>query len=289
MMRPVLQMIRPSHWIKNLFLLIPIFFAGRLFQIEQVEVILAGIVAFSLVASGIYIINDFKDLEVDKLHPLKKKRPLPSGSISKSTAIILLTILLSIGLTLASFLNTTFLILLGVYLVLNIGYSFGLKNIPIVDLFIVSLGFLLRIHSGGILSGVEVSHWLSIMIMLLALFLVLAKRRDDLVLQASTHSVIRKTSSSYNLEFINACLTMFAAVIVVAYIMYTVSEEVIQHFNSSYLFITTLFVIAGIMRYLQITLVEQNSGSPTSILVKDKFILITIALWIISFYIIIYN
>src|SRR5690606_20067470 len=111
---------------------------------------------FSLVASGIYIINDFKDLEVDKLHPLKKKRPLPSGSISKSTAIILLTILLSTGLTLAAFLNTTFLILLGVYLVLNIGYSFGLKNIPIVDLFIVSLGFLLRIHSGGILSGVEV-------------------------------------------------------------------------------------------------------------------------------------
>lgn len=288
-MRPVLQLIRPSHWIKNLFLLIPIFFAGRLFQLEEVEIILAGIVAFSLVASGIYIINDLKDLQIDKLHPLKKLRPLPSGLITKSTAFILLSILLLCGLTLAAFLDYTFLILLGIYLLMNIGYSFGLKNIPIVDLFIVSLGFLIRIHSGGILSGVAVSHWLSIMIMLLALFLVLAKRRDDLVLQASTHSVIRKTSSSYNLEFINACLTMFAAVIVVAYIMYTVSEEVIQHFNSSYLFITTLFVIAGIMRYLQITLVEQNSGSPTSILVKDKFILVTIALWIISFYIIIYN
>jgi 4-hydroxybenzoate polyprenyltransferase len=288
-MRPILQLIRPTHWIKNLFLLIPVFFAGRLFQIEQIEIILTGIVAFSLVASGIYIINDFKDLEVDKLHPLKKLRPLPSGAITKTTAFALLVILLLSGLTLAAFLDTTFLILLGIYLLMNIGYSFGLKNIPIVDLFIVSLGFLLRIHSGGILSGVEVSHWLSIMIMLLALFLVLAKRRDDLVLQASTHSVIRKTSSSYNLEFINACLTMFAAVIVVAYIMYTVSAEVIQHFNSSYLFITTLFVIAGIMRYLQITLVEQNSGSPTSILVKDKFILITIMLWIISFYIIIYN
>lgn len=289
MMRPVLQLIRPSHWIKNLFLLIPIFFAGRLFQLEEVEIILAGIVAFSLVASGIYIINDLKDLQIDKLHPLKKLRPLPSGLITKSTAFILLSILLLCGLTLAAFLDYTFLILLGIYLLMNIGYSFGLKNIPIVDLFIVSLGFLIRIHSGGILSGVAVSHWLSIMIMLLALFLVLAKRRDDLVLQASTHSVIRKTSSSYNLEFINACLTMFAAVIVVAYIMYTVSAEVIQHFNSSYLFITTLFVIAGIMRYLQITLVEQNSGSPTSILVKDKFILITIILWVISFYIIIYN
>ncbi|MBX2966259.1 MAG: UbiA prenyltransferase family protein [Cyclobacteriaceae bacterium] len=288
-MRPVLQLIRPTHWIKNLFLLIPVFFAGRLFQLEQVEIILAGIVAFSLVASGIYIINDLKDIEVDKLHPRKKARPLPSGAISKSTAFVILAILLISGLTLAAFLNTTFLILLGVYLILNIGYSFGLKNIPIVDLFIVSLGFLIRTHSGGVLLGIEVSHWLSIMIMLLALFLVLAKRRDDLVLQASSHSVIRKASSSYNLEFINACLTIFAAVIVVAYIMYTVSAEVVQHFNSSYLFITTLFVVAGIMRYLQITLVEQNSGSPTSILVKDKFILFTIILWIISFYIIIYN
>lgn len=288
-MRPVLQLIRPSHWIKNLFLLIPAFFAGRLFQIERIEIILTGILSFSLVASGIYIINDLKDIEVDKLHPLKKLRPLPTGAISKSTALVLLVILLLCGLTLAAFLDTTFLILLGTYLILNIGYSFGLKNIAILDLFIVAIGFLIRIHSGGILSGVEVSHWLSIMVMLLALFLVLAKRRDDLILQASTHSIIRKTSTSYSLEFINACLTIFAAVIIVSYIMYTVSEEVVDNFNSSYLFITTIFVIAGIMRYLQITIVEMNSGSPTSILVKDKFILTTILLWIISFYLIIYS
>ncbi len=287
-MRPVLQLIRPTHWIKNLFLLVPVFFAGRLFQIERLGVVVAGILAFSLVASAVYIINDLKDLEVDKLHPLKRNRPLASGAVSKPTAGVLLSIFLIGGFALAISLNTAFAILLGSYLVLNVGYSFGLKNIPIVDLFIVSLGFLIRIHAGGLLSAVEVSHWLSIMIMLLALFLVLAKRRDDLVLQSSTNSIIRKTSSSYNLEFINACLTIFAAVIVVAYIMYTVSAEVIEHFDSTYLFITTLFVIAGIMRYLQITLVEQNSGSPTSILVKDKFILVTIALWVISFYIIIY-
>ena len=288
-MRPILKLIRPTHWIKNLFLLIPVFFAGSIFQIERLEIIVLGIIAFNLIASAVYIINDLKDIEVDRIHPLKKERPLASGAVSRSTATFILVIFLLSGMILSYLLNPIFLVLLGSYLLLNIGYSFGLKNIPIVDLFIVSIGFIIRIHSGGILSGVEVSHWLSIMVLLLSLFLVLAKRRDDLVLQISSHSVIRKTSSSYNLEFINACLTIFAAVIVVSYIMYTVSAETIAHFNSSYLFTTTVFVIAGIMRYLQITMVEQNSGSPTNILVKDKFILITILLWIISFYIIIYN
>lgn len=288
-MRSILKLIRPTHWIKNLFLLIPIFFAGSIFQIERLEIIVLGIIAFCLIASAVYIINDLKDIEVDRIHPLKKNRPLASGAVSRSTATILLIIFIVGGLSLSYFLHPVFLMLLSCYLVLNIAYSFGLKNIPIVDLFIVSLGFLIRIHSGGVLSGVEVSHWLSIMVLLLSLFLVLAKRRDDLVLQTTSQSIIRKTSSSYNLEFINACLTIFAAVIVVSYIMYTVSAETIAHFNTSYLFTTTVFVIAGIMRYLQITMVEQNSGSPTSILVKDKFILITILFWILSFYIIIYN
>lgn len=287
-MLPILKLIRPTHWIKNLFLLIPLFFAGSIFHVESLEIITLGIIAFNLIASAVYIINDLADIEVDRIHPLKKERPLASGAVSRPTAIILLVIFLLSGLLLSYLLNPTFFILLNCYLVLNIAYSFGLKNIAIVDLFIVSLGFLLRIYSGGVLSGVEVSHWLSIMVLLLSLFLVLAKRRDDLVLQISTHSIIRKTSSSYNLEFINACLTIFAAVIVVSYIMYTVSAEVIEHFNSPNLFTTTLFVIAGIMRYLQIVMVEQNSGSPTSILVKDKFIIITILLWIISFYLIIY-
>jgi decaprenyl-phosphate phosphoribosyltransferase len=288
-MRPIVKLIRPKHWIKNLFLLIPVFFAGSLFQIERIEILGLGIIAFCLVASAVYIINDLKDIEVDRIHPLKKERPLASGAVSKSKATVLLVVLILVGLSLSYWLNPIFFYLICIYLVLNVTYSFGLKNISIVDLFIVSLGFLIRIYSGGILAGVEVSHWLAIMILLLSLFLVLAKRRDDIVLQAKSQAVIRKTSSSYNLEFINACLTIFAAVIVVSYIMYTVSPEVVDRFNSPYLFATTPFVIAGIMRYLQITIVEMNSGSPTSILVKDKFILTTIILWIIAFYLIIYN
>jgi decaprenyl-phosphate phosphoribosyltransferase len=155
-------------------------------------------------------------------------------------------------------------------------------------LFIVASGFLLRVYSGGIVANHEITHWLSLMILLLALFLIVAKRRDDLIISKKTGGVLRKSSQAYNLQFVNSCLTLVSAVTVVAYIMYTVSPEVTERFNSDYLFITTIFVIAGVMRYLQITFVEKRSGNPTTVLLKDKFILFTIVSWIVSFYIIIY-
>lgn len=287
-MGSVIRLIRVRHWVKNLFLFIPSFFAGHLFKGGELLMVLAGVFAFSLVASGVYVINDYRDRFVDKLHPVKKLRPLASGEIGSATAWILIITLLTSGLLLAAALNMVFFYLLLSYLALNLGYSYGLKNIPILDLFIVSLGFLLRIYSGGVIAGLPITHWLSIMILLLALFLIIAKRRDDLLINARGGGVIRKSTESYNLDFINSCITLLSAVVIVAYIMYTVSPEVTQRFNSDYLFITTIFVIAGIMRYLQIIFVENKSGSPTKVFLRDKFILITIAGWIMSFYFIIY-
>jgi decaprenyl-phosphate phosphoribosyltransferase len=287
-MRPIIKLLRIKHWIKNLFLFIPLFFKGGLFQSSQFEVLIAGFFSFSLLASGVYVINDYMDRKVDRLHPKKKLRPIASGEVKESTAWLIIGMLVAAGLVSAYFLDIYFFFFLSFYFVMNLGYSFGLKNIPIVDLFIVSFGFLIRIYAGGALAQVDISHWLSIMILLLALFLIIAKRRDDIVIQTETGEVVRKSSQAYNLEFINSCLTLLSAVVIVSYIMYTVSPEVTQRFNSEYLFVTTIFVIAGIMRYLQITFVEQNSGSPTSILFKDKFIVITILGWIVSFYVIIY-
>jgi 4-hydroxybenzoate polyprenyltransferase len=284
----VLRLLRIRQWVKNLFLFIPTFFAGSLFNVQELRQLLAGALAFSLTASGVYVINDYKDRKVDRLHPRKKLRPIASGEVNQATAWFLILVFTGGGLLWASYLNINFFYLVAVYVLLNLAYSMGLKNVPILDLFIVSSGFLLRIYSGGVLVNVAITQWLAVMILLLALFIVTAKRRDDLVIHSETGEVVRKTSKAYNLEFINSCLTLLSAVIIVAYIMYTVSHEVMQRFSSSYLFITVIFVIAGIMRYLQITFVEQNSGSPTSILFKDKFILITILGWIISFYVIIY-
>jgi decaprenyl-phosphate phosphoribosyltransferase len=284
----LLDLIRVRQWVKNLFLFIPSFFAGHLFHTNELFLVLEGTLAFCLVSSGVYILNDYRDREIDRLHPRKKMRPLASGEVSTSAALILMSVLLAFGLAWAIFLDYAFAILIVSYLALNLAYSFGLKNVPIVDLFVVSLGFLIRVYAGGILAGLPITHWLSMMILLLSLFLIIAKRRDDLLVNAENNCVVRKTSKAYNLEYINSCITLLSAVMVVAYVMYTLSPEVTERFQSDYLFITTIFVIAGIMRYLQITFVEQRSGSPTNIFVKDRFILLTIAGWFISFYLIIY-
>lgn len=287
-MRSVIKVIRVRHWVKNLFLFIPSFFAGHLFKTEELLMVGIGALAFSLVASGVYVINDYRDRFVDRLHPTKRLRPIASGEIGTASAWVLIVLLVSSGLLIAAALEMVFFYILLSYFVMNLGYSFGLKNIPIVDLFIVSLGFLLRIYSGGEIAGLPITHWLSIMILLLALFLIIAKRRDDILINEKNGCVIRKSTQTYNLDFINSCITLLSAVVIVAYIMYTVSPEVTERFNSDYLFITTIFVIAGIMRYLQIIFVENKSGSPTRIFIRDKFILMTIGGWILSFYLIIY-
>ena len=287
-MKSVIHVMRVRQWVKNLFLFIPSFFAGHLFKTEELFMVGIGALAFSLVASSVYIINDYRDRFVDRLHPTKKFRPIASGEIGTTTAWVLIVVLAIAGLTIAAFLEMTFLYILVTYLALNLGYSFGLKNIAIVDLFIVSLGFLLRVYSGGVIADLPITHWLSVMILLLALFLIIARRRDDILINAKNGCVIRKSTQAYNLDFINSCITLLSAVVIVAYIMYTVSPEVTERFNSDYLFVTTIFVIAGVMRYLQIIFVENKSGSPTRIFVKDKFILVTIAGWILSFYLIIY-
>lgn len=286
--RSIIHLIRVRHWVKNLFLFIPSFFAGHLFKTEELILVGIGALAFSLVASAVYVINDYRDRAVDRLHPKKKFRPIASGEIGPATAWTLIVVLIAAGFFIAAALEMAFFYLLLTYFVMNLGYSFGLKNIPIVDLFIVSLGFLLRIYSGGVIADLPITHWLSIMILLLALFLIIAKRRDDLLLNEKNGCVVRKSTQAYNLDFINSCITLLSAVVLVAYVMYTVSPEVTERFNSDYLFITTIFVIAGIMRYLQIVFVEKKSGSPTRIFIRDKFILATIAGWILSFYLIIY-
>jgi len=287
-MKLIFDLFRIKQWVKNLFLLIPAFFAGSIFEHGKLQTLTLGIVAFCFIASAIYLINDYRDRASDRMHPRKQFRPIASGKVSSITVFILSILLVLGGLSIAFFLNTIYLILLLTYLSINIGYSFGLKNIPILDLFIVASGFVIRVHSGGVLADVPVSHWLSIMILLLALFIIIAKRRDDLILQEETGADLRKVSKSYNLEFINSSITLISSVTVVAYIMYTVSPEVSMRLKSQYLYTTTIFVIAGILRYLQITFVEKRSGSPTEIFLKDKFILITVMAWVICFYFLIY-
>ncbi|HEU0109587.1 MAG TPA: decaprenyl-phosphate phosphoribosyltransferase [Flavisolibacter sp.] len=283
-----IQLLRPRDWAKNLFLFIPLFFSGDLFHWELYPQLFLGFIAFSLIASSIYIINDYRDIEDDRKHPEKFKRPLASGAVSKTMAILICISLVVAGFAIAWFIRDKFLFVLGIYFALNLGYSFGLKTIPILDIIIVAIGFVLRIKGGAVIAMIGLSEWLNIMVFLLALFMAIGKRRDDVLLKLSHGTDMRKSIKGYNLEYLNVVLSLVCAVIVVAYFMYTMSTEVIVRMGTYRLYYTCLFVLAGILRYLQLIFVQASAGSPTKILYKDRFIQLTILFWIASFYLIIY-
>lgn len=284
-----LKLLRPKDWAKNLFLLLPLFFSGELFNGSKYGVLAAGIVAFCCLASSIYIINDYRDIADDQKHYEKKNRPLASGAVSKNAAIAICILLFVIGFAIAFFIRGKFLFVLAIYFLLNLGYSFGLKNIAILDVFILAIGFVLRVKAGAVIIVVGLSEWLTIMVFLLAIFMAIGKRRDDVLLEIRSGTNMRKSVKGYNLELLNVLTALVCAVIVVSYFMYTMSPEVLRRLGTYRLYYTCLFVLAGIMRYLQIIFVQATSGSPTKILYRDRFIQASIVLWILSFYLILYT
>lgn len=283
-----LKLLRPKDWAKNLFLFIPLFFAGELRNWSDYPKLFFGFIAFCCIASSIYIINDYRDIEDDKKHPEKSKRPLASGAVSKTASMLICIALILLGFGIAYMIKEKFLFVLAIYFLLNLAYSFGLKNIPILDIIILAIGFVLRVKSGAVIAHIGVTEWLNIMVFLLALFMAIGKRRDDVLLKLSSGTDMRKAVKGYNLDFLNVVLSLVCAVIVVAYFMYTMSPEVLKRLGTYRLYYTCLFVLAGILRYLQIIFVQAASGSPTKILYKDRFIQISLLLWIASFYLIIY-
>jgi len=283
-----LKLLRPKDWAKNFFLFIPLFFAGEIFNAEKLIKEFWGFLAFCCIASSIYIINDYRDIEDDRKHPVKCKRPLASGEVSRVSAIIICILLVVLGFGIAWLVRDKFLFVLGLYFLINLAYSFGLKSIPILDIIILAIGFVLRIKAGSVISMVALSEWIIVMVFLLAIFMAIGKRRDDVLLSVSSGRDMRKSVKGYNLEFLNTLLALVCAVIIVAYFMYTMSPEVKERLGTYRLYYTCLFVVAGIMRYLQIIFVSADSGSPTKILYKDRFIQITLILWIASYISIIY-
>lgn len=281
----ILVLLRPHQWIKNFFVFAPLFFTFN-FQTEIIITVAIGFALFSLAASSIYVLNDYHDIAEDRAHPTKKNRPLASGSVSKKNAIVLMLTLFMVSIGGAIILSTGFALVLAIYILLNIAYTFGLKHISILDIAIIAIGFVLRIYAGAVLIDTNPSMWIVLVTFVLALFLALAKRRDDCLL-ALDGKKTRKNIDGYNLEMVNAAMTLMAGVTVVSYIMYTVSLEVIQRIGTHNLYLTALFVIIGILRYMQLTFVEHNSGSPTKLVLKDRFLQLILIGWIGSFYLIV--
>lgn len=281
-----LRLMRIHQWVKNFFIFLPLFFA---FKMDQLPLLVADVwafIGFCFVASSIYIINDWNDVEADRLHPEKRSRPLASGMVNKKEAFLLISTLLIIGILIYFlFLNQTALIILLSYFILNIFYSLKLKHVPIIDISIVAIGFVIRIFIGGVVTDTPLSRWIVVMTFLLAIFLALGKRRDDVVIFEKTGDKVRKNVDGYNLAFLNVALVIVSAIMIVAYIMYTISPEVTDR-NGDNLYLTSFFVFVGLFRYLQIIFVEERGGNPTSIFLKDNFIRIVLILWVISFFVI---
>lgn len=283
-----LKLLRVKQYVKNLFLFLPLFFSANLLELNLLLKVALGALIFSLASSSIYILNDIKDVNEDRCHPQKCKRPIASGEVSIPSAIFIAVCLLVTSLFAAFILNKLFAVCILTYLLLNFLYSARLKHIAIVDIIIISCGFVIRVIAGGILVNIIPSQYLILLTFLISIFIALAKRYDDVLLDSKGLQT-RKNIDGYNKEFILAAIAITAAINIVTYILYTLSDEIISQFNSQYIYLTSIFVVTGFLRYLQLTFVENDSCSPTNILYKDKFILTTLALWFISFVIIIYT
>ncbi len=283
-----IALIRYHQYVKNLFIFLPLFFVGQFSNLDLLLNDIIAFVAFSFAASSVYILNDFLDIEEDKKHPRKKLRPLASGLVSKRSAFLIMGLMFFTAIIIIGMLSLKACFVLLAYVILNLGYCFYLKHIPIVDISIIATGFILRLFIGSIVTDVPLSNWIVIMTFLLALFLALAKRRDDVLLFMKTGTKMRKVIDGYNIQFIDNSMTIMASVIIVSYILYTTSVKVMERVQSEYLYLTSLFVLLGVLRYLQISIVENNSGSPTKIMLKDKFIVLTLLGWALSFVFIIY-
>ena len=293
-MTPILQLLRPQQWLKNLFVFLPLFFDRHLFDAEYLLPCVLVFFAFCFAASGIYCFNDILDVEADRKHHEKCKRPIASGAVSKQAGYIVMAVCFVISMALLALThsinghNGLLYLVIGGYIVMNIAYSLKLKQLAIIDVFIIATGFVLRVLAGGLATGIFLSHWIVLMTFLLTLFLAFAKRRDDVVTLEESGVAMRQSVNRYNLPFMNLAISIIASITMVCYIMYTVSPRVVERFNSPYVYLTSLFVLAGIIRYLQITVVDVKSGSPTAVMLKDRFIQGCVLCWLVTFALIIY-
>ncbi|MCO4304068.1 UbiA prenyltransferase family protein [Riemerella anatipestifer] len=288
-MKKYFNLLRVEQWVKNLFIFVPLLFSGKILEVDLFYLSFFAFLIFSLTASSIYIINDYMDIDSDRQHPKKKNRPLASGAISKTTAQILFSgLILSIlgslwvGLSVLNIGNIwKFGSIILFYFVMNLAYTFKLKHIAILDITIIAIGFVLRVLAGGYITGLIVTQWAILLTFVLALVLAIGKRRGELV-NAQLTGKTRKALDGYNIQFADIALSISCALAIVCYLMFTLSPEVQARFHPR-VFYTVVFVLFAFLRYLQQTLVYNRTESPTKIVYKDRYIQITLVLWIVVF------
>lgn len=275
----LVRSLRPSQWVKNLFVLAPLVFAGELDDRAHLVRGLAMFAAFCLASSAIYLVNDIRDREADRHHPLKRHRPIASGALPVPVAVIAAVALLAASGASAYHLGVAALTVLGVYALLNLLYSAGLKHVVILDVMIVALGFVLRVLAGGFAVQVGVSSWLLLCTIFLALFLAFSKRRHELMLLSENAAGQRRVLEDYSPAFLDQMINVVTAASVVSYALYAVAPETAARFHSEWLVYTVPLVLFGIFRYLYLIYQAPEQRNPTEAILSDVPFLLNLVLW----------
>jgi 4-hydroxybenzoate polyprenyltransferase len=278
MLRAIIKSMRPRQWTKNGFIYFALFFDRQIFQLGPLLRTTAGFVLFCLVSGVVYIINDIADAEADRHHPAKRNRPIASGKLPVPIAWTASGLILVVSLVLGYLLEPAFAAVLAVYFLLNLAYSLRLKHVPILDVIIIALGFVLRVHAGVTLITVErFSPWLYVVTTLGALYIGLGKRRSELALLASGAGSHRKVLDGYTLPLLDQYITIVSATTIVAYSLYTFSAPNLPANHS--MMLTIPFAIYSIFRYLYIIQVTHAAGAPEEVLLTDRPLQISMVLW----------
>lgn len=290
MNKPFIILLRPQQWLKNIFVFTPLFFDRRTADWHYAWPCIVAFVVFCLTASGIYCLNDIHDAAADRRHPVKRQRPVASGRVGKPAAYAMMAAVWGAASALVVIFDLSAVApTLLLYVVMNVAYCLKLKQIALLDVFIIATGFVMRIVAGAQASDIVLSPWIVVTTFLLALFLALAKRRDDVVIYQQSGIKTRKSVEHYHLAFLNAAVPMVGGVTIVCYVLYTMSPDVVGRLGCGHLYMTSVFVVAGILRYMQLTFVSHKSGSPTKVLLHDRCLQFCVVGWIVVFAVILYR
>ncbi|MCB9772394.1 MAG: decaprenyl-phosphate phosphoribosyltransferase [Candidatus Omnitrophica bacterium] len=284
----IFNLLRVKQWVKNAFIFFPLIFAGKLFEFDKLTNTLLAFLGFCLIASGLYVINDYLDRHKDRLHPKKSQRPLAKTEFSKIQIGSIVLVLLCLGLLVCSQVNVLLLLTAMLYIGISLIYNFITKFIVILDVIFVALGFHLRIWAGAMACDVIPSVWLQMCVFLLALFLGFTKRRHEIGTLGSDASAHRDVLSHYTVYFLDQIILICSTLAIVFYGLYTMSPEIIQRHGGNHMVYSVVFVIYGIFRYLYLSHVKKQGGDPGEILATDTSLLIDILLWITFLCIVLY-
>lgn len=283
------RLLRPEQWVKNAFLIAPLIFSKHLFNVEYAKETFLALMVFCLVSSSVYIVNDIADREIDRQHPTKKNRPIASGRISILQAVALLILVFAAIFVLGKDLNFRFGLTAATYFLLNLAYSFGLKRVILVDVFMIAAGFMLRVLAGAFVIAVLISPWLILCTLFVSVFLAISKRRGELLLtnRAEGYSG-REVLHEYDLSLMDQLMTIAASGMAISYALYTVADRTVSIFGTDNLIFTTVFVLFGIFRYLFLVRKNERDDNPAHLLVTDAAMVVNVLSWFASCVVIIY-